>query len=203
MKLTSGQKLIAVAAVVVVLAALAVFLLIVPQITKLSSLDSEISQAEMDTADAKTLLEQRQAIKSRSAETETKFLRLSNELPESPELPSLIISLQDVVNDSGLDFSRLEPQEPVDMTTFSAVPLDITVRGSWQDTVDLLQRLRRMTRQIRIVGFGTNWVPPENTTAEQTSTVEVPNIVETVVYIEVYTMARSEATTETIPAPSQ
>ncbi|MDP2233670.1 MAG: type 4a pilus biogenesis protein PilO, partial [Actinomycetota bacterium] len=113
MKLNSTQKLIAVIVGAVILAALAVFLIIVPQLSAMGRLDTQIDQSEQDVAAARTLLSQRQQIKLNSSQTETQLLRLANELPESPQLPEFIIELQDTINESGLEFSTLEPTEPV------------------------------------------------------------------------------------------
>lgn len=202
MKLTSSQKLIFAIVAVVVIAALAVFLLVVPQISAMGRLDSEIEQADSDLAAAQTLLDRRQESKSRSAETESRLLRLLNELPESPEMPGLIIELQDAVNESGLEFVSITPQEPEAQEGYSAVLLEMQLTGRWEDYVDLLQRLRRLTRQVRIVGFEVNRLVEEDA-ADTTSTVEPENLVTGIINIEVYTLAEPQAASSgSVPAPT-
>jgi len=202
MKLTSSQKLIFAIVAVVVIAALAVFLLVVPQIGAMGRLDSEIAQADSDLAAAQTLLDRRQESKSRSAETESRLLRLLNELPESPEMPGLIIELQDAVNESGLEFVSITPQEPEVREGYSAVLLEMQLTGRWEDYVDLLQRLRRLTRQVRIVGFDVSRYEAEDA-ADSTSTVEPENLVTGIINIEVYTLAEPQAaSTGAVPAPT-
>lgn len=200
MTLTSTQKLIAAIVGVVVLAALAVFLLIVPQFSAMSRLDQQISQAEMDIAAAKTLLGQRQQIKQRSAETEAQLLKIMNELPETPELPAFIIELQDAVNESGLDFESLEPGQVEDPENgFRTISVDITVRGRWQDVVDLLGRLRRVVRQVRIVSITV--VPLEEST-EGTETVNTPQRVTAQFNLQIYSLAlNTGAAVPVAPAP--
>jgi len=201
MKLTSTQKLIAVIAGVVVLAALAVFLLIVPQLSAMSRLDSQIAQSEQDVAAARTLLSQRQQIKMNSAQTETQLLRLSNELPESPELPGFIVELQDTLNESGLEFSTLEPSDPVPYTGYQAIPLTISVKGAWADVVDLMSRLRRITRQVRIVEFA---VDPEAPDTETTVTASAAPVLTAQILIEIYTIdpaTSQESSAPAAPAP--
>lgn len=201
MKLTAAQKLIAAIVVLVVLVALAVFLLIVPQFSKMSRLDADIAQAEQDVSDAQSLLEQRQTIKSRSAETEAQMLRIMNELPETPELPSLIIDLQDTMNESGLEFASMEPSEPEDRSGFRAIVIDLRMAGSWQDVVDILQRLRRNTRQVRIVSFTAE--RDDQASAEVTVTTGPPTLT-VEMELEVYSMIPPGSTTTTVPAaPTQ
>jgi len=197
MKLNSTQKLIAVIVGVVVIAALAVFLLIVPQLSAMGRLDSQIAQSEQDVAAARTLLSQRQQIKMNSAQTETQLLRLANELPESPELPGFIIELQDTLNESGLEFSMLEPSDPVPYTGYQAIPMTITVKGAWADVVDLMSRLRRVTRQVRIVEFA---VDPEPADTETTATVTTAPPLTAEIAIEIYTI--NPATSQETSAPA-
>jgi len=197
MKLTSTQKLIAVIAGVVILVALVVFLLIVPQLSAMGRLDTQILQAEQDVAAARTLLSQRQQIKMNSAQTETQLLRLSNELPESPELPGFIIELQDALNESGLEFSTLEPEDPVPNTGYQAIPLTISVKGAWPDIVDLMSRLRRITRQVRIVEFTVDPIAPN---AEETATVSAAPELDAQITIEIYTIDPTMSQETTVPA---
>lgn len=199
MKLTSTQKIIAVVVGAVVVLALAVFLLIVPQFSKLSRIGQQINQAEADMASAQTLLAQRQQIKQQAATTEAESLRLSNELPESPELPSFIMELQDCVNASGLEFSILEPSEPEERTGYQAIPMKVTVRGRWQDIVDFLSRVRRIDRQVRVLGFTVDPLPQDITA---TSTVDAGVTLESVLDVEIYTIAATSSKSKVPAAPS-
>ena len=199
MKLNSTQKLIAVIVGAVVLAALAVFLLIVPQLTAMGRLDTQIDQSEQDVSAARTLLAQRQQIKLNSAQTETQLLRLANELPESPQLPEFIMELQDTINESGLEFSTLEPSPPVANQGYKAIPITITVQGTWQDIVDLMSRLRRITRQVRITEFSV--FPGElDPAAETTTTVSVAIPLRAEIVVEIYTIDPVTSQETTVPA---
>ncbi len=188
MKLSYRNQLIIASVAVVLLAAIVIALLIVPQFSQLSSLDTQIDDARNGVSQAQTLLAQRQEIKARAAQTEATRLRLANQIPENPELPSLIVELQDTINAAGLEFASITPLVPATELgqPFSTIGISVIVRGGWQDTVDLLQRLRSLTRQFRIVSFSvvrTEPVVPEGEEPE-----DLPNEVEAVISLEVYTM---------------
>jgi Tfp pilus assembly protein PilO len=156
MKLPYRNKLMLAGAVAVLLAVLVLVLLVLPQFQQLRTYDDQIAAADQQISQAQALLAQRQEIKARSAETEAKRIRLANQMPETPELPSLIIELQDTVNEAGLEFASLTPSEPTQTEAgYSEISIALLVKGTWQDTVDLLQRLPKLTRQVRIVGFNT------------------------------------------------
>lgn len=203
MKLSYRNKLILAGVGAVLLAALVLLLLVVPQVQKLRAQDQQIAEAEQEISQAQTLLAQRQEIKARSAETEAKRLRLANQMPASPELASLIIELQDTVNEAGLEFASLTPQDPAQAEAgYSEIAIAMVVEGAWQDTVDLLQRLPGLTRQVRVVGYTTaahaDPAAEEETPAAGAETV---NIVQTVVTLRVYTMPAELAAPTTPPAP--
>ncbi|MBE0417361.1 MAG: type 4a pilus biogenesis protein PilO [Coriobacteriia bacterium] len=197
MKLSYRNKLILAGAAAVLLAVLVFVLLVLPQFQRLRTYDDQIAEADRQISQAQSLLAQRQAVKARSAETEAKRIRLANQMPETPELPSLIIELQDTVNEAGLEFASLTPSEPSQAEAgYSEITMAMLVRGTWQDTVDLMQRLPRLTRQVRIVGFSTA-VQQTRDKDEDDDT----NVVETGLTIRVYTMPAEITQPATSPAP--
>jgi Tfp pilus assembly protein PilO len=204
MKLSSTQKLIISILVIVVVVVAAILLLIVPQISRLSSLGAEIEQANADYEAASLLLERRQEAKARAAATETELLRLSNEVPEAPELPALIIDLQNTANASGLDFVRIEPGDPesAEEEVWTTIPVDMVLEGSWADYVDYLQRIRRLVRQVRIVSFEVFRLEQE---IDEEECYRPPNKVQALMTIEVYAVPEdaSASGTGTAPPPPQ
>jgi Tfp pilus assembly protein PilO len=197
MKLSYRNKLILAGAVAALLAVLVLVLLVLPQFQTLRTSDDQIAEADAQISQAQSLLAQRQEVKARSVETEAKRMRLANQMPETPELPSLIIELQDTVNEAGLEFASLTPTEPsVTEAGYSEITMAMLVRGTWQDTVDLMQRLPKLTRQVRIVGF--------NTAVQQgreEDDDDGTNVVETGMTIRVYTMPSEIVPSTAPPAP--
>jgi len=207
MKLNKQTIIIMVVLIVVVVVAIFAFL-VFPQFAKLGELELEITAAEMDRASAQTLLARRQNAKANSAQTESKLMRLANELPEAPQLPSVIIELQDIMNSQGLEFSSLSPGRPTDTEEgYSAVPIQLRFDGRWSDMVALLQNFPRMNRQVRVVSFSVTRMAPVEESNEETPVVEVEpeERVSVSMAIEVYTMAQTEATggTAAPAAPAQ
>jgi Tfp pilus assembly protein PilO len=197
MKLSSKSALI-IAVVVLVVAALALAaFLVYPKWQELGEIDTQITQAQQEISQAQSLLEQRQAVKANAAVTDAALLRLSNELPESPELASLIIQLQDTTNEAGVDFVSLTPAEPEQNTGYSSVPLKLAIAGVWADAVDFMHRLSSLTRQVRIVGYTVSPIV-EETSSSETQRVNVS------IDLEVYTLAPTQAAgTAAPPAPAQ
>ncbi len=193
MNLSPRNRLILTIALVVVVAIVLAVVLIYPQVNKLRELDVQIAQAQSEIDQAQGLLEQRQAIKNQASQTDAALLKLSNEVPENPELPSLIIELQDTANEAGVEFRTLTPLEPEPRTGYSAIGLQMDVTGGWADAIDFMQRLNKLTRQVRIVGYTATPIA-----AEETENVRLQLSFK----LEVYTVATSGASNAP-PAPAQ
>jgi len=182
MKIGPRERLILIIAGGAVIVIALVLLLVLPQYQKLGALDEQIQSATQEVSSAKTLLAQREQIKDRAAETDAKWLRLANMVPESPDLPSLIIEIQDLAFDTGVQLQSLQPSDLKAGANYQAIPISFNVVGTWSDTVDFLQGLMKLERGIRIVSFSST-VSPTISNANPT----LPNYsVTTVVQIEAY-----------------
>jgi len=151
MRLGPREQIIAtVAIVVVVIIAIGAFA-VFPQFQQLGVVDAKITQARADVETAKGLLQVRVQSKNRAAETDAKWLRLANLVPDGPDLPSLIVELQDSAFASGVQIIAVTPAQPVSTPTYYTIPITMQVIGTWADTVDYLQRIMKLNRGVRIV----------------------------------------------------
>jgi len=178
-------------------------LLIYPTFKRLGTLDTQIAQARSEVAATKSLLEQRQAIKDRAAQTDAKWLALANQVPDNPDLPALIIELQDAAFESGVQLVAATPAEAVNEGTFVSVPMSIQILGTWADTVDYLQRIAKLSRGLRTVGFSA--AVTDNSAQASRQNDELPDYFEvTTLNLEAYMIPASSGTTPTaaVPAPA-
>lgn len=202
MKLTSMQKMLLVAAGMVVVAVVIVVLLIMPMFTHLAELDAQQAAAVQRMAAAQTQLEQLRQAKDQAAETQAALMRVSNEMPESPELPSLIVELQDVSDAADLDFISLAPGQLTNDPTgkFGEVPIDVQVTGRWEDVLSFLDRLRGMTRGIRVTGV--SLVPAPKKSEDPTEAAEEPQRVSATIQMRAYVMGVAGAVPSGEAAPA-
>jgi type IV pilus assembly protein PilO len=192
------QIILAIVGVVLVVVAIVAFL-IWPQIQQLGKLDSEIAAARGDVASAQALLQTVEQSKARASETDAKWLRLANLVPDGPDLPSLIIELQDAAFDSGVQLLGVTPSTPVAQSSYHSIPIQLDVIGTWSDTVDYLQRLVKLNRGIRIVESSSTRTNNSDVAAKENQ--PIPEYSErTVIKIEAY-MIPSAAVLSTPTAP--
>ena len=199
MKISPRNRLIIVAVVMVLVLVATVFLLIVPEFTRMGELDGQIAQADNEAASAQTLLAQRRQMKDNSASTEALWLRLAGLVPENPELPSLIIELQDVAYTDGVQLRSITPGVPTTVSgqTYLSVPAALVVYGTWQDTVEFLKSLSKLSRGLRITNVSSDVMADSPDDANPA----LPSYsVKTSLAIEAYTIPAATASGTVVPA---
>jgi len=200
--LTPRNKVIALAVGAAVFVVILFAILVVPQFGKLADNRAQIDDAETRAQAASSLLDQRRQTKDSASVTDATLTQLNNAIPENPELPSLIIELQDVAYASGLSLRAVIPGDPVAVEgeEFVALPMDLETWGTWSDSVDYLQQLRKLSRQVRIVDFESNLLDESSATD---AGVKLPPYyqVKMTVRLESYVIP-SEVSSSTVPAPA-
>lgn len=195
MKLSSRDQMILFGVIVAVVAIAFVVLAIVPRFSDLSRLESEKQTAQQQIAEAQALLSRRQQAKAEAASTQAELNKLDNEMPDTPELPSLIISLQDAANGAGIEFDRLTPAKPgAAANGYAKIGMTFDIQGEWTDYIDFLRRLETLDRPIRVLNMNiTPYKPPAIDGVEQKPQVSV------VMRMEAYMLAASTGGAPGVP----
>jgi len=131
-----------VAPALLIIAAIAFFLLIKPKMDESSSIDGRIAefQGKVDVA---------LAAQQRTSAGETikvaDLFRLTKAMPDATDTSSVLLELNAVAKASGVDFISIAPQASVAREgVFLAVPFMLTFEGSYYDLTDFLFRLRNL-----------------------------------------------------------
>lgn len=135
----------------------ALFLGVLPEFDRAKQLDTQIQDLDGQINTAKLLVSRRQSAKAQAAQTEVDLIKIANQVPESPELPSLIINLQDTANAAGLDFVQIAPAVPTAVVDqggqpagYTSIAIEVKVEGQWADMIDYISRLSKYTRGVRV-----------------------------------------------------
>jgi len=171
MKMTSLQKMIAVVVLIVGLAAAVVAFVILPQFAQLADLQQQKTDAEARSAQAAIVLETLRGAKGRAAVTEAELLKIGTQMPDSPQLPALIMELQDIANTSGVKVSSLSPGQPTVAAggQYTEISMSEAVTAEWDDLLDYLKRVDRSTRLLRVTSVSIT--PPASTNDTSTAAV--------------------------------
>lgn len=201
MNRVSAQAQMIIAGVIVVLIVIAaLFFGILPTFDKAGAADARITELKGNITSEQAVVDRRQSYKARSAMTEVELIRVAGEVPESPDLPTLIINLQDTANDAGLRFVQISPQEPVAVLSaggqpagYSSIPVTVKVQGKWADIIEYVRLLGKYTRGVRI---------PTATMTYVAAVEGVDDYVEANITLEVYTMSVISVSSSSPAVPS-
>lgn len=131
--------------------AVLVVLLIAYWFLLLSPLRSDIADVDTRIADEQMKLEQNQAQLAALERTrldarrnEARLIELSKMMPPTTELASLLLQIQDLATESGINFMTITPGAPIEAGQYQTVPLSLEFTGTFFDLNDFIYRAEQM-----------------------------------------------------------
>jgi type IV pilus assembly protein PilO len=93
------------------------------------------------------------------------------QLPEKKEIPDLLKSISTKAQQSGLDVLLFRPRAETYQDFYAEIPVDITVKGSFHNTVSFFDEVGRLDRLVNIdnIGFKNPTTAGDNVLLETTS----------------------------------
>lgn len=182
-RLPVKMKMYILIAVVALLTLGILFLVIMPLVQEASDLDTQIAAEQTNLSTAQALVARRQSAKAQSAANEVELMRIANQLPDSPQLPGLIIEIQDVANAArvalpDIGVGAVEPAAPGPdgvVPAYSVLQITVRFSGDWASVIDFERRLGMLDRGVRIVSTTFTYVPE---TEEDEDYVEASSVLE-------------------------
>jgi Tfp pilus assembly protein PilO len=170
-----------------------VLLVIVPKFGAVTAVDSEIAAAKTELQSAEALLARRQSVKAQAAANEVELMQIANQVPDSPQLPGVIIEIQDVANASGVELLSLSageissPPAAADGTVpqYQMLNISVTSEGQWSEMIDFCRRLHGLKRGTRVTDLAFTYTP---------ETEEEDAFINSSATIQVYMMASATTT---------
>lgn len=126
------------------------FLSYSPKTVEIKSLQSQ----QKNLADEITKVEKasREITKHRAemAEAKLMFAKASALLPQQQEIPSLLASISDIGQNSGLDFLSFIPNNEIRREFYADIPVDIKVRGTYHNVGVFLDKISDLSRIVTV-----------------------------------------------------
>ena len=106
------------------------------------------SQLERDAATIQTRIEEyraatpaKQAVLAAKA---TEVVKLSKAMPDTTDMPGVVLELAQMAGDSGIVFDSITPGTATDGAGYQALPITVVFRGNFYSLSDFLYRLRTL-----------------------------------------------------------
>jgi len=168
---STAQKVAILGVSVILIAALYYSFLFSPKADELAKLADSVEIARNEktvkTQKAANLSRLRQDLQRLDAELKKAIAQL----PEKKEIPELLSSISSKAQQSGLDVLLFRPRPESYQEFYAEVPVDITVKGNFHNTVSFFDEVGRMDRLVNLdnIGFKNPTVSGDNVVLETTS----------------------------------
>ena len=168
---STAQKLAILGVIVILLTALYYSFLQSPRADEIAKLTDSVeiarNEKSVKTQKAANLVRLRKDLQQLDAELK----KAVAQLPEKREIPDLLSNISTKAQQSGLDVLLFRPRAEKYQDFYAEVPVDITVKGNFHNTVGFFDEVGRMNRLINIdnIGFKNPTVAGDNVVLETTS----------------------------------
>ena len=168
---STAQKIAILAVTIILIAALYYSFLYSPRADEVAKLSDSVEIARNEktvkTQKAANLSRLRQDLQRLDAELKKAIAQL----PDKKEIPDLLSSISSKAQESGLDILLFRPRAEAFQEFYAEVPVDITVKGNFHNTVNFFDEVGRMDRLVNIdnIGFKNPTVNGDNVVLETTS----------------------------------
>ncbi len=150
LKLPNKQKIALLALILLAEGAGLFFGLHQPKLKQLKEVQAKLDGLRAQIADTRKIADNLPRFKSEYAQLQKELESALTELPNQKEIPSLLTTITSAGKGAGLDFLIFKPkaEEPKDF--YAAVPVDITVSGSYYSVANFFVAVAKLPRIVNI-----------------------------------------------------
>jgi type IV pilus assembly protein PilO len=165
------QKIGILAATIILLGALYYSFLYSPRSDEMAKLTDSVEIARNEKAAKLQKAANLSRLKKDIQQLEMELTKAIAQLPNKKEIADLLRTISAKASQSGLDILLFRPRAETFQEFYAEVPVDITVKGSFHNTVGFFDEVGRLNRLVNIdnIGFKNPTVAGDNVILETTS----------------------------------
>lgn len=126
------------------------FLQYSPKSEEIGKLETKVAKLKKEIRKVEKTSRQIKKYRAEMAEAKQMFARASSLLPQKQEIPSLLTSISDLGQHSGLDFLSFAPKGEVAREFYADIPVDIKVRGPYHNVGVFLDQISKLPRIVTV-----------------------------------------------------
>ena len=150
LKLPNKQKIGLMLVLLAVIGAVFFYLLYKPKMNELKTLQSKRTELAKQIEESKRIADNLPKFKKDYEQLQLSLESALTELPNQKEIPSLLTSITSKGKEAGLDFLVFRPKAEVTKDFYSAVPVDISVFGSFYNVANFFVAVGTLPRIVNI-----------------------------------------------------
>ena len=157
-----GQKVLGVAMVIAALTVANWYFLIDPDQTQIQQKQGQLRQLEDELIQKQSIANNLAQFKHEKEILERRLAQALTELPNEANIDDLIRSLSEIGTKSGLVIDTIEPQAEQRQSFYAAIPIVMSVTGSYNELGVFLDSLSKLARIVNVTNIHMGGARPLN-----------------------------------------
>lgn len=149
-----GQKIGLLFGLIFIVAAFYQMFVYSPRSVKMLNLKDEIENARRESAKKRALSSNLPRLKKENQKLEGMLKEAVAQLPDKKEIPELLSSISSKAREAGLQILTFRPQAEKLQDFYAEIPVDIVVRGKFNNVVKFFDEVGRLNRLVNIRNIG-------------------------------------------------
>lgn len=149
-----GQKIGLLFGLIFIVAAFYQMFVYSPRSVKILNLKDEIENARRESAKKRALSSNLPRLKKENQKLEGMLKEAVTQLPDKKEIPELLSSISSKAREAGLQILTFRPQAEKLQDFYAEIPVDIVVRGKFNNVVKFFDEVGRLNRLVNIRNIG-------------------------------------------------
>jgi type IV pilus assembly protein PilO len=151
-KLPKSRKILILAVLIVAVAGLYLYLGYLPKLEVQKKKTAEISVLETQIRELKIVAANMKRFQDEAAKLREELKLAVAQLPTTKEIPSLLASVSNLGKEAGLEFLLFRPAPEVTREFYAEIPVEIKVRGTYNDVAVFFDKVGKLPRIVNITG---------------------------------------------------
>jgi type IV pilus assembly protein PilO len=129
------------------------FLLLSPLLGRLDQTAQERDAKQAQLANLRQQVAQLEAVQRNAPETERQLLELSKRIPAQPEIPTLVVQIEEIADHAGVTQLSIKPGTPGPPPgggDYSVVPITMSFKGTYDQLQLFLEDTRNLARLVTV-----------------------------------------------------
>jgi type IV pilus assembly protein PilO len=129
------------------------FLLLSPLLQKLDEQAQAREDKQAQLEQVQQEVNELEEVRRNSPEIQSQLLELSKRVPTQPQIPTLVVQVEEIADASGVTQLSVDPEPPTAPAgggDYQAVPVTMTFDGTYDQMQDFLLRTRNLTRLVTV-----------------------------------------------------
>src|SRR5437899_1787862 len=148
-----GQKIGAVAAVVVMLSVANWYFMIDPMYTQITQKQGQLRTLEDELIQKQSIANNLAQFKHEKEILERRLAQALTELPNEANIDDLISSLSEIGTKSGLTINTIDPQSEQRQSFYASIPIVMAVSGNYHEIGVFLDSLSKLARIVNVTNI--------------------------------------------------